>query len=490
MAKTLTIAGVNYLPFYKSNSVKIKEVLKKTNSMNFEIVVKSFSDAPQQGAEVIFKDDTRFLFGGFISKVSPQEVGKGQLYTFSVEVSDYSYILNAKIARRGYVDKTMKYIIEDLMSEYVDATYGFTTTGVETGPMIDTISFDHISLRSCFEKITKLTGYVWWIDYESNIFFQSKQTDIAPEAFTDSGTNLEEISISYDTSQVRNSVIVIGSSDGIQSLDSITETFTGDGETRSWVLEEKPSEIVYIKLDGVSQQFSLDVNERDTDYAVYNFASKSVALVDASTTPTGANNIEVQYYPRIPIIEQKTDPASIAFFANLDGGDGVYEYTIKDGSIGSLEEASQRATQELDEYADPLAIGTAVTRSGLLTGGSIFKSGQALTVNLPTYGLSSDTVFLIQSVDITFTEDGTNTEYEYTIKFGGKIVGVQEFFEKLASQQASGTETSDATNIITIEHITDAMEFEETAPVADIVTPPFKWKTGTPQGVWGLSEWK
>ena len=490
MAKTLTIAGVNHLPYYKSNTVKIKEMLRKTNVMNFQTVTKSISNAPQEGSEVIFKDGSRFLFGGFISKVDPDEMGKGQQYTFNIEVSDYAYIFNNKIARRAYSNMTLKAIVEDLMDEYVDASYGFTTTNVQTGPVIDTISFDHISIRKCFEKLTKLTGYVWWTDYERNLFFQTKQTDIAPESFTDAGTNMSSINIAYDTSQVRNSVIVIGSTDGVESLDYITETFTGDGETRSWVLEEKPSTVAYIKLDGVSKQFSLDVNERDTDYAVYNFESKSFRLTDPSTTPTGANTIEIRYYPRIPIVEQKQDLASIAFFAALDSGDGKYEYTIKEGTITSLEEASQRAIQELEEYSMPLVNGTAVTRTGLLSGGSIFKPGQALTVNLPTYGLSSDTVFLVQEVNISFTEDGTNTEYEYTIRFGGKVVGVQEFFETLASRQADGDETNDAVEIITIEHVTDILEFEETAPTTELTTPPFEYgPAGSPQGKWNLSEW-
>lgn len=490
MAKTLVIAGVNHLPFYKSNSVKIKEQLRKTNVMNFQTVVLDFADAPQQGSEVVFKDGSRFLFAGFISRVDPTETGKGQQYKFNLEVSDYSYIFNSKIARRAYSNMTLKAIAEDLIDTYVGASYGFTTTNIDTGPLIETISFDHLSIRKCFEKLSKLTGYVWWVDYEKNVYFKTQQSELAPETFTDASTNLESVAIAYDTSQVRNSVIVIGSSDGVESLDYITETFTGDGELRSWVLEQKPSTIVHIKLNGATQQYSLDVNERDTDYAVYNFESKSFRLVDASTTPTGGDSIEVRYYPRIDIIEQKTDPASIAFFAALDGGDGVYEYTIKEGSITSLEEASARAIQELAEYSMPLVMGTIQTRTGLLSGGSIFRPGQAMTVNLPTYGLNTDTVFLIQEVGISFQEDGTNTEYFYTLKFGGKIVGVQDFFESLAAQQADGDEVSDAGTIITIEHVTDILEFEEASVTEDIETPPYKWGPGgTPQGKWNLSEW-
>lgn len=262
MSKTLTIAGVNYLPYYKTSTAKIKETLRKTNVMNLEIVTKGIANAPQEGAEIVFKDSTRFLFGGYISRVQPKETGKGDLFNFSVEASDYAYIFNSKIARRAYSNKTLLYIVTDLMGEYVDASYGYDLTNVQTGPVIDTISFDHVSIRKCFEKLANTTGYVWWVDYEKKLYFQTPTTDAAPETITDSSANIDSVNINYDTAQVRNSVIVIGSTNGIQSLDLVAEHFEGDGETRSWELANKPSQVSTIELAGVSKQFSLDLNER------------------------------------------------------------------------------------------------------------------------------------------------------------------------------------------------------------------------------------
>jgi len=492
MAKTLTVAGANYLPYAKTSTVRIREMLRKTNVMNFEAVTEGIANAPQEGAEIVYKDGSRFLFGGFISRVQPTETGLGEFFKYQVEASGYDYIFNNKIVRRAYSNETLGDIVADIIADFVGTSYGFDLTNVLTGPTIETVSFDHISVRKAFEKLAKLTGYVWYVDYEKNLYFQTVTTSPAPEAITDADENAMEVQISYDTSQVRNSVIVIGSSDGVQSLDPVTQTFEGDGETRSWELDEKPSEVIHIKLNGVSQQFSLEVNERDTDYFTYNFTGKSFKVTDAQTTPVGGgtpDEIEISYYPRIPIIEQRTDPASIAFFAALDGGDGVYEYTIKDNSIGSIEEAQARADQELEEYGMPLVEGTIRTRTGLLAGGSIFVPGQALTVNFPSYGLSTDTVFLIQEVQINVVE-GSDTEYEYIIKFGGKIVGIQEFLETLASQQAEGEEVATDDEIITIEHATDSMEFEDQAPTTSIQTPPFEYGGGgNPQGKWNLSEW-
>jgi hypothetical protein len=488
MAKTLTIAGSNFLPQYQTNSAQIREIVQnKSNVMTMQIVVKAGQTTPREGSEIVFKDGSRFLFAGYITRIRPEEVGEGSFFIYTVEASDYSWLFNNKIARRAYENETLFDIVNDLLTTYVDSSYGFTTSNVATGPTIPSITFDHISVRKCLEKLQKLTGYNWFVDYQKNLYFQAATADPAPETITDSSDNFTDISIAYDTSQVRNSVIVIGSSDGQQSESLFQEAFVGDGETRGWELQDAPSEVVSITVNAVSKQFSLDVNERDTDDFVYSFTGHSFRQTDAGVTYTALDTIVISYYPRVPIIVQKQDVDSIAFFAGKDGGDGIYEYTLKEEAVSSKAEALERAQQELDEFAMPLVNGQFTTRTSLLDPGSIFAPGQYLTVNLPTYDIDDDTAFLIQEVNINLLEtSSTTTEYEYTVRFGGKLVGVREFLESLASETS---EVQDATEILTLEHASDALEIEDTTPTRTNITPPFKWGSGSPQGKWGLSEW-
>lgn len=485
--KFLTLAGINFLPQYITNSAHIRETVQnKSNVMDLRITAKSGQTLPQEGSEIVYKDQSRYLFGGFVSRIKPQETGEGQLFVYDIEASDYSYIFGSKIARRAYTNKTLNYIVTDLMSTYVDATYLFTTTNVQTGPTISSITFDHISIRKCFEKLQKLTGYVWYVDYQKNLYFTAQTADPAPESITDSTANFSEVSISYDTSQVRNSVIVIGSDLGEASASYTEQTFVGNSATRSWQLDDRPDSIVTITVNGVSKQFSLDVNERSTDVFIYSFSGASFQQTTAQTTLTGSDTIVVRYYPRIPIIVQKTDATSIAFFRALDGGDGILEATIKESSITSKATALARAAQELEEFSMPLVVGEFVTRTGLLAAASYFQAGQILTVNLPTYGISSNTAFLIQEVNITLVEDDSTIEYEYRVRFGGRMVGVQEFLESLVQD---GEEVADVTEILTIEQITDQEVSLDSAPTRITATPPYKYTSGSPVGKWNLSEW-
>jgi len=642
MAKTLTIAGSNFMPQYVSNSATIKDQLQnKTNTLSMRITVKPPQTTPEEGSELIFKDGSDFLFGGFITKIDPIEHGEGSFFVYDVEASDYAWIFNNKIARKAYANQTLEYIVEDLLDTYVDSSYGFDTTNVQTGPTIESITFDHISIRKAFEKISKLTGYIWFVDYEKKLFYQDKQTDTAQETITDTTENFQDITISYDTSQVRNRVIVIGADEGQESLSTNTETFTGDGETRSWALEDKPSTSVIFTIDGNERTISNETTESDSDTALFSLTGERVYLrsdgVQHGSTPTGAgedeiaettwvgrdvtptkshtvasgvvidittfdsdpdgdlefgiraaddrdgtdlasgsigvsslakgentlsfteayaveldtayfiyvgrqgstvgtieirgetvasnskwtssddgvswtealtdriidiklqmqqeptptedNTILFTYFPRTPIIVQREDAASIAFFAALDGGDGAYEYTIKEDDIFSKTEAGSRAEQELEEFADPLVKGVFTTRTGLLDSATVFRAGQILTVNLPTWGISTDTVFLIQEVNTSLVEDedASTTEYLYTVRFGGRIVDIETFLESLIPE---GDDITNTDEIKTIFGTSDQFEFEDGSFTTLNQTPPFEYgPSGSPQAKWNLSEW-
>lgn len=490
MANTLTIAGTDFLPQYKTNSARIRELVQnKSGVMNIEITVKTGQTVPQQGAEIVFMDDARYLFGGYVTRITPREIGKGSYFIYTVEASDYSFILNNKLARRAYTNKTLGYIVADLMSTYVDSSYGFDLTNVETGPTITSIIFDHISIRKCFEKLSKLTGFIWYVDYEKNLYFTSQLATPAPEDIRDSGTNYSEVNIVYDTSQVRNRVIVIGSDTGEAANAPTVQTFTADGISRIWALDDIPASVGYMKLNGVAKNFHVSTEQIASDWAVYFTDSVYVRLAESTTTPTAGQTIEVSYYPRVAIIAERQDQDSIDFFSALDGGDGVWDYTIKDQSITTKQEAAERAVKELAEFADPLVKGTFVTRTSQLSPGSIFSPGQYLTVNLPTYNISTDTTFLIQEVNIEMNEDVANDriEYIYTVRFGGRLAGVQEFLESLAS---AAEETADAAEIKTIELLNDIAETADSNLSHTNYTPPFKYgNVGTPRGRWNLSEW-
>ncbi len=515
MAITLTIGGSDFKPQYKTGSAVIRERLNNAaNELRVTIVKvdgKGHS-TPEEGKEIIFKDGSRFLFAGFISRVDPVETGEGQRFEYRIEATDYTYILINKSAQKTYTSKTLKFIVEDLISTYVDSGYAFTSVNVETGPTINTISFNHISLRKSFEKLSKTTGYEWFVDYEKDVHFFSRESTLAPEQITDSSENFSEISIECDTSQVRNSIVVRGGREEVTS--DFVQDFKGDGEAREWILREKPKTMTSIELDTgsgfVTKTFGVDPLDDDTgnDF-MFNFQEKYVRATATTTTPDDTDDIvRVTYKYEVPVIVKLKSAPSIASMVVLEGGDGLHEHVINRQDVESKSEAREVALSEISEWGNPLVTGRFQTSTGLLTAGSIFTTGQLLTVNLPTWGISTDTEYLIQEVSITLVEDGSNIEYTYNVTFGGRLIGIREFLEGLAGEEKVVLTTEEIDRIEAFEDVIsigetitlepNTKDVTESVAVGEvvaetIVTPPFKWAPYTIdpdiKAVWNKFEW-
>ena len=502
---TLTIGGSNFLPQYKTGSAQITEQLQnRGNTMKLQLTKLPAQSAPNEGEEIIFKDGSRFLFAGFISRVQPREIGEGSLFVYDVEATDYTYIAINKSAQATYENKTLQYIVQDLVSQYVDAGYGFTTTNVAVGPTINTIAFNHISLRKAFEKLASVTGYEWWIDYEKDIHFLPTDTTPAPESITDSTGNFSEINIDVDVSQLRNSIVVKGGRE--ETAAFFQQVIVADGQAREWLLREKPKTLEYIKLATVTQTVGVDPIEDDTgnDF-MFNYQEKFIRCTATTTTPAAGVEIEVSYKYEVPVIVKVRNAGSVAAMAAIEGGDGLHEYVITDSSIASKAEARDRALKEIEQYGNPLLNGTFKTRTGLLSAGSYFKPGQLLTVNLPTWGISTDTQYLIQQVVTTLVESGTAIEYNYSVRFGGRLLNATSFLESIAGQEQVILAAEEIDRIEAISEevtITETItrdpqlkSVSESVTVSESITksnttPPFKWGvTGTKPGIWNKSEW-
>ena len=513
MALTLTIGGSNFLPQYKTNSARVVDTLQhRANTLTLEITKKAAQSAPDEGKEIVFKDGSRFLFAGFITRVSPIEIGKGDLFTYRVEATDYTYILINKNAQKTYENQTLKQIVEDLLSTYVAAGYGFTSTNVATGPTIEKITFNHIPLRKCFENLAKVSGYEWYVDYEKDVYFKAKEVSSAQESLTEEADPADNnhigVSIETDVTQVRNSIVVRGGKE--ETTSNFQQVFVADGEAREWLLREKPTTMVDIEVDTgggySSQNFGEDPNDEETGNAyMWNGTEKYIRVVTAGGTPSSGDLIRVTYKYEVPVIVKLKSALSIAAMAALEGGDGLHERTITNSSIKSKDLARQVALKELVEYANPLVNGQFITRTGLLNSGTFFKPGQELTVNLPAWGVSTDTKYLIQEVITTLVEDGSTIEYNYSVRFGGRLLNAKSFLEQLAGKEevVLATEEIDRIEAIqedvtiaeTITQNDNEQNVSESVSIAEVITdtnytPPFEYgPSGSPQGVWNSSEW-
>jgi len=488
---TLTIGSVDFMPQYVTGSPRItSQIANQGDTMTMEITQKTGQNAPKQGAEVIFKDGTRVLFAGYISRLTPKEYGVGQLISWNVEVTDYTYLLINKFAQKAYQAQTLKAIVQDLIATNIDSGYALTTNNVQTGPVITTVAFNHISVRQCFEKLAKLTGYSWWVDYNKDIHFvDTTSTDIAPEKFTDANPgNHESVAIVIDVSQMRNSVVVQG---GTQESANYTQNILGDAHAKEWVLLYPVKNMISVSLNGVSKSYGVDpTDDEGSNYFMYNPSRGALRASSGSPTPGASDVITVVYTYEIDVIAIMSSAPSIIAMKAIEGGDGVHASSIIDSTILSKDEARARAQQELANFANPIVSGTIVTRTGLLQAGSYFKIGQALTVNMPAWGILQDTPFVIQKLETTMDESGSAIEYTYTITFGGRLLSVVDFLNSIAAPEDTLATDDQVSKIFSVPEVVTIAEVitknnnvrnvNESVAVAEHIskqniTPPFKW---------------
>lgn len=507
---TLTIGGANFLPQYQTNSAKITEnLLNQGNTMTMRIVKKAAQTAPAIGKEIIFKDGSRFLFGGFITRLRPVEYGVGQLIVYELEASDYTFLLVNKLAQSTYENMTLGAIVADLLATYIAPGYGITGNHVAAGPTIVTVNFNHISMRQAFENLYKITGYVWWVDYQKDVHFVDPGTAApAPETITDAVPgNHETVVIVNDNTQVRNSIVVEG---GIQESNNYAQVILGDANAREWVLVYPVVTMVSVELDTGSGYVvkTVGVDPKDDEasfYAMYSPDRGSLRISTGQTTPGATHKLRVTFTYPLPVITIVQSAPSITALKAIEGGDGVHAWTIQDTTIVSNAQAKQRALKELDQFANPTISGTFVTRTGLLQAGSYFIPGQILTVNLPSWGIPTDTPYMILKVTTTMQETGSSIEYTYTVVFGGRLLGVIDFLQALATPEQPLDTSQQVTKIQAVAEVVTVAEvitknsnvrsIAETVTVAESFStlntvPPFKWAaSATKKAIWGKFEW-
>lgn len=509
----LQIGGNDFSHQRKQGSEKIVEnIQNQGNTLTVSVTKRAGQNTPIGGQTISMNDviNSRTLFNGYVTKITPQEYGIGNYIIYKVEAMDHTYVLANKEAQESYENMTLGAIVADLLTN-IDAGYGITGTNVAAGPVISTINFNHISIRQCFENLAKLTGYIWWIDYAKDVHFIDPTGGVAtaPEKITDTSGNHESIAIHTDVTQVKNDIIVLG---GTQESANYPQVIVGDGSAREWLLLYPVQTMVSVELSlgggaYVAQTFGIDPKDDETlFYSMYSPDRGSIRLSSGSTTLGATDKLRVTFTYPIPVITEVQSPASILAMKNIEGGDGIHKATINDSTIVSLNQATQRALQEIDQFADPILSGEVITRTGLLQAGSHFSPGQSLTVNLPSWGINTDTVYIIQRVTTTIDQNGSSIEYHYDITFGGRLLGVVDFLLALATPESpldtSGEinkiyALSDVVSIVetitrngNLQTLSESISIVETSLTHTNTTPPFKWApSATKKAVWNKFEW-
>lgn len=475
MAFVITIGGVD-----KTSAVSFKSV-RKTDNLNQEVDSFAFrvrkygslTYVPELGDEVVATDDGVRIFGGVIVRIT-ESVTASKIVEYEVECNDYSQYLKRRLVTERYENQTVVAIIQDIITNY---TTGFTITGVVATLTIASISFNRLTVAECLQKLADALSYVWYVDYDKDIHFFPKNTELAPFNLTDTSGNYiyNSLEIMEDLSQIRNSVLVQG---GEQESDTTrTETFNGDGSKVQFSLANKFASLPTILVGGSPQTVGVEYLDDDASFDVmWNYNEKYIRFTSGNTPASGTNNISVEGIYLFPIVVRVPAPASIAEF-------GTYEFAITDKSIVSQDEAINRAIAELTSYQNQLYEGRFRTYDGGL------RSGQVININSTQRGKNIDV--LIQSVSLAM-RDPLGDNFEYEVRFATlKSVGIIEYLQKQLRDRE--VIVDDEETLLSFLPLTDEVGFSDSLATPTASIGPYKWSNDagtTPNKlVWNYGTW-
>lgn len=476
MSVSLTIDGnersdvVEFKSLRRSNRIN-----DKTDTLKFDILRggnKNFT--PQEGNEIILIINGIKEFGGIIIRLEYNlEAPKIEKYT--VTCKDYVQFFDRELVTRNYTGTTVEDIIENIIEDF---TSGFTGTNVVAPINVASISFNRLTPSKCIQKLAEKTNFHWYIDYDKDVHFKSKSSELAPFNLTDDDSSVDYGKYNYlslqmekDLSQIRNVILVEGGEQkGIErTITRVGEEISTEGVLN---LEYKFAEKPTVKVDSIEQNVGIDFLDDELSFDVmWNFNEKYLKFT-AGNIPTSEEIIEMSGEPLYPILVEVPDEDSIAEF-------GRYEHAIEDNTIRSDDEAIERAIAEISAYGDSIVEGSFKTyETGL-------RAGQR--INIKDSFRNIDELVLIQQADMKAITP-TGDRLEFSIKYATlKTMGIIDFL-----QEQVLTETlreGQVESLISLIRLDDEADFSDTLEQPTTRTGPFKWSPSSDSFKWNFGLW-
>jgi hypothetical protein len=438
----VTINSIDRTDDIMAGTLRIDSVVNdQVDTCSFVIDDLHSNGIPNNDEEIsITLDDGTKLFGGYVVNVKMQnKVKGGGVVRLGIDCVDHTRLLDRNLVHKTYLNQTDKEIIESIVSTYCIGS-GITTTNVVEGVTINQIAFNYIQPSQALRHIAELTGRNWYLDYNKDLhYFPATQT-AAPLNITSSSTHYWDLSISRDSSQIKNRVYVRG---GTKLSEYTTYEEVGDGEKRQFVLPDKPHDVT-MEVDTGGGYVTKTVGIKNIDTSGFdwylNFQEKYIEQDSGGAILTSAHKMRLTYKYDIPVLVAVENTASI--IAN-----GQREFAIFDKQITTTQAARDRASAELTDYANDLIEGS------FKTWAPGYVVGQYININLTEYDVNAD--YVVQKVSARSYGAGT---YEYTISIASaKTMGIIKFLIELLEVNKNLIELDEDEVVDELLQLTDSL---------------------------------
>jgi len=395
--------------------------------------------------------DETLEFAGFIDNPGKARLAPVSGLLHDITCMDNHYLADKRLVVKSYTDKTLEYIVEDILTDYL-ADEGVTEGLIETGPTIAEAIFNYVHPSDAFDSLKELSGKIWFLDECKRLYFVARETYKAPWQLDNSTYKpIGKPHLSTGNPLYRNKQYVRGGT-GITSQQ--TENFTGDGDTKSFTLGYPLAQEPTITEDAAPKTVGIKGIDTGKDY----YWNKGDNTVTADTAPANAVAVQVVYYGQYPLIALASDSEAQVARAALEGGTGIVEEIVTESRHESSEGIQESASGKLKQYcrnAEKFIYRT--MESGL-------APGQLQEITNTEFGFSAHEM-LIESVGITTA--GDYVLYDITCITGPSMGSWAKFFTNIITRQDKSIRIGDSLLLVLLQQEETLELTEETAIYAD-----------------------
>ncbi len=297
---------------------------------------------------------SQVIFGGIITNCTSSVDGIHRVYSLSCQ--DYSLFLNTtfcdKTFRSGYSDKQIiNKCFDDPDWGTLAATHEISADRfVETGlNSMAGAAFNIVSLADILNTITSYSGFSYYVDYEKELHYYSKNSErasfsLSSKPVAENEINYRNIRVKRDGTSLRNQFIVYG-----RDLNSEIQNsyITADGINTKYLIgmEEIGHDVVMLAPPGEKRI----IIEVDGKRRIVGVAGGNQELGDTSTDPS---KVDVIISPISKWIE---------FYLPPDEGSIIHLQYVFSYDYGQLEEDNGSIEKYLRPYMK--VIGTSDSNS-------------------------------------------------------------------------------------------------------------------------------
>jgi hypothetical protein len=308
------------------------------------------------------------LFGGYITNLDADYEGPNRIWT--LEVSGPAFVTAATSITTTYSSATDAGIFADIVSTNFPKL--FTTHNIfGTGYTFDQVEWEDVFVRDVFNSVSQAAGDTWFIDQYFDVHCYPPGTNQSSFELSDSPddvTSFEYYAYTYSrtVANMANRLKVFGA--GANNTNPVTtDTFSGDGSTKTFTLTMRPETVTSVTVNGTTQvvgQFGIDKNGVSGIQCLVNKGLKEIIFNSAPSN--SASNVVASYNYISPAIMRLWDMGSISKYGL------VLDSRIDDASLVTNADVLQRGLQDLQTDSTPqTSITLSTQKSGLQVGDTI-----------------------------------------------------------------------------------------------------------------------